>query len=295
MWTPSTPTPRSLVTDDLITALIPVKAYQPSYLRQAVGSLLEQTSPNWRALIIHTRGARAEIETVLDGAARDGRIMLTEQRGRKLAGALNTGMRASDTEYAAILLGDDLWAPNAVEVLNRNIVAAPDVDFFHSARRFIDDDGAAISSVHQAPSEVTREMFFEGGPVKHLLCWRIGFALSIGGMDESLNSVGPDDYDFPWSMLDAGARFSAVPECLYIYRDHRSGHRLTTHLPLTTHVNEIRRILRKHGAPEDAIASHIAQARASYLRHCLYSSRLDAWWGRLRRRDPARGWRDEYS
>ncbi len=143
-------------------------------------------------------------------------------------------MRAARTEFVSILLGDDLWAEDAVEVLERNLATRPDVDFFHSARRIIDDHGAPISGVAPPVEDVSREHFLTGAPVKHLLCWRRELGLSIGGIDESLNSVGPDDYDFPWSMAEAGARFGAVPECLYVYRDHRSGFRLTTHLSLRT-------------------------------------------------------------
>ena len=277
-----------------VTALIPVKEYVPEYLREAIASLLAQTSPRWQAFVIHPRGARAELEAQLGEAAADARIELVEEEGRKLAGALNTGMRRAETEFTAILFGDDLWAPEAVAVLERNIAAHPDVDFFHSARRIVDDQGRAISDVAPAEPDVSLETFLDRAPVKHLLCWRRELALSIGGIDESLNSVGPDDPDFPWSMAEAGARFGAIQECLYVYRDHRAGYRLTTHLPLRTHVRETRRILRKHGLPRAEIRRRVGEARKSYLRQCLYSSPLDAWVKRARGYDPARGWRDSY-
>ena len=277
-----------------VTALIPVKEYVPEYLREAIASLLAQTSPRWQALVIHPRGARAELEAQLGGAAADPRIELAEEEGRKLAGALNTGMRRAETEFTAILFGDDLWAPEAVAVLERNIAAHPEVDFFHSARRIVDDQGRPISDVAPAEPDVCLETFLDRAPVKHLLCWRRELALSIGGIDESLNSVGPDDHDFPWSMAEAGACFGAIQDCLYVYRDHRAGYRLTTHLPLRTHVRETRRILRKHGVPRAEIRRRVADARKGYLRQCLYSSPLDAWLKRARGDDPARGWRESY-
>jgi glycosyltransferase involved in cell wall biosynthesis len=254
------------VTGALLTALIPVRHYDPAYLREAIGSLLAQTSPRWRALIIHTPPSdAARITDDLGAAAGEPRIELIPQRGRKLAGALNTGLRAAQTEFTAILLGDDFWSPDAVAVLERNIVARRDVDFFFSSRRVVDDRGAPISSIYEAVAALPPEAFIEG-QVKHLLCWRRSFALAIGGLDESLNSVGPDDYDFPWSMKDAGAR----------------------------HVREIRRILRKHGVPETVIRRRVLAARRSYLQQCLYSSRLDAWIKRTLGRDPSRGWRESY-
>jgi hypothetical protein len=89
--------------------------------------------------------------------------------------------------------------------------------------------------------------FLNGSPVKHLLCWRREMALAIGGVDEAFSTQGPDDYDFPWSMFEYGARFRALPECLYIYRNHCDGFRLTTHDPATVQVLTARRMLRKHG------------------------------------------------
>src|SRR3954454_7149607 len=278
----------------MVTALLPVKRYRSDYLREAVASLLGQSSPDWRALVIHERGTRAGLEAALGAAAADPRIRLVEERGRKLAGALNTGIREAETEFVGILFADDRWAPEAVEALSRNIAERPEIDFFHSARRYIDDHGEPISDVVAPLAEVRRETFMERVPVRHLLCWRRELALDIGGMDESLNSVGPDDFDFPWSMADAGATFRAIADCLYVYRDHRSCYRLTTHLPRRTHVRETRRILRKHGVPEADIRRRIAHARRTHLRQCLYSSALEAWLKRVLRNDPAGGWRQSY-
>ncbi len=181
-----------------------------------------------------------------------------------------------------------------MEVLERAIGERPNVDFFHSARRYVNDRGESISSVIGPREDVTLESFAAGESIKHLLCWRRDLALEIGGIDETLNSVGPDDYDFPWSMAEAGARFGAIPECLYVYRDHRSCYRLSTHLPLRTHVRETRRILRKHGVPRAEVNRRVAAARDSYLRQCLYSSPFDAWLKRLLGHDPTRGWRESY-
>ena len=282
------------MTEPAVTALLPVKDYRADYLSEAVGSLLEQSSPHWRAVVIHPAQIRDRLRADLGEAADDPRIELVEERGRRLAGALNTGMRAARTEFTAILFADDLWEPHAVEGLERAIGERPDVDFFHSGRRYVDDHGASISDVIGPREDVTPDTFAAGESIKHLLCWRRELALTIGGMDETLSSVGPDDYDFPWSMAEAGARFGSIPECLYVYRDHRSCYRLTTHLPLRTHVRDTRRILRKHGVPRAEVQRRVAAAREGYLRQCLYTSPFDAWIKRLLRRDPARGWRESY-
>lgn len=277
-----------------LTVLLPLKNYQPQFLSEALDSIFRQTRSDWRLVIVVEPEDAESLGTVLAAALEDPRIRLVRNRGRKLAGAFNTGMREAETEFVAILLADDLWAENAVAVLEEGIGKFPDVDFFHSARRIVNDAGQPVSGVHRPPEHFTSADFISTSPVKHLLCWRRNKALSFGGMDESLDSVGPDDWDFPWSMLEHGAAFKALSECLYIYRDHRDAYRLSTHLPRSVHLRETRRILRKHGVGRRAIAQRIRDAKRSYLRQCLYRNRLDRWLKQLIGRGPRAGWRDSY-
>lgn len=277
-----------------ITVLLPLKYYERRFLAEALDSIFTQTVPQWRLLIIVEPEDLATFEVVLDNALRDERVCLVANEGRKLSGAFNTGMRAATTEFVGILFADDRWAPHAVETLQATVAAYPMADFFHSARRIVDGDGRPLSSVQQPPDSVSADDFIWTGTVKHLLCWRREKALSFGGMDESLNSVGPDDYDFPWTMLENGAVFQAVHECLYVYRDHRDGYRLTTHLPRSVHLKELRSILRKHGVSERLIRQRLRQSRRGYLRECLYRNELHRRIMTLLHLEPRKVWRDQY-
>lgn len=277
-----------------VSVCLPVDAHEPGLLREAVDSVLGQTSSSWELLIVVERRVCKEVERALATRLRDARVRILDNEGRKLAGAFNTAMRHARAEFVAILLGDDLWAGQAVEVLTRSFHEHPEVDFFHSARVVIDEHGRPISRVYTARTSVALEDFVSSSPVKHLLCWRKELALAIGGMDESLDSVGVDDYDFPWSMAEHGAAFRALPECLYLYRDHRACYRLTTHLPLVHHRREIARIMAKHGASSDAIRRKLVRAEGTYLRQCLYRSQLDRWFKERRGHSREAGWREAY-
>jgi glycosyltransferase involved in cell wall biosynthesis len=287
------PGPTDPASRAVVTVLLPVKHFQEGYLREAVDSVLDQTSTAWRLIVITERSEVRLLAELLEDSLADPRIDLVINEGRRLAGALNTGMRHAVTDFVAILLGDDLWEPEAVEVLGRWMAAAPEADFFHSSRRYIDGEGRPISGVLASRASVHLEDFAAFTPVKHLLCWRKDQALLLGGMDESLEWA-PDDFDFPWTMAEHGARFVAIPECLYVYRDHREGYRLTTHLPRGRQVKVLARVLRKHGLDRAAIRRRVGEARRSYLRQALYASRLDRSIKRLMRADPRRGWREPY-
>lgn len=278
----------------MITALMPLRNYERAFLFKALSSLTEQSSPDWRLLIIVEPEDRAKFEHLLRDELRDARSRLIVNEGRKLSGAMNTGMRHAVTPFVAILLSDDMWAQNAAEVLTSQIRLCSDVDFFHSSRMIVDEHDRPISTVHRSREKFDMKDFLRGSPVKHLLCWRRELALSFGGMDESLNNVGPDDYDFPWTMAEHGARFRAIPEALYLYRDHRGAERLTTHLPLSVHLRELRRILRKHKASQSEMEAMLEHARSTYLRQCLYKNHADKLVKELTGHKAQRGWRETY-
>jgi glycosyltransferase involved in cell wall biosynthesis len=277
-----------------ITVLMPLKHHHPEYVRRALRSLVGQSCSDWHLLIIVEKSDERALRALVDEEILDPRVTVIRNEGRKLAGAMNTGMRRARTPFVGILFADDLWAPNAVQVLSEHIAKFPEVDFFHSARVFIDEDDRLISSVRPSRPDFQLADFVEGSPVKHLLCWRRDKGLEVGGMDETLNSVGPDDYDFPWTMAEAGARFRAIPEPLYRYRDHRECMRLTTHLPLSVHRREIRRIMAKHGVPESTIQKRLARDTTTYLRQCLYKTSFDRWLKELFGYGSKCAWRDQY-
>jgi glycosyltransferase involved in cell wall biosynthesis len=277
----------------LVTVLVPLKTYDARYLSEALDSITAQTSPSWRMLVIVDPEDERQLTRVVQPWLADARVQLVTNDGLRLAGALNTGMRRASTSHVAILLADDAWSPCAVAVLDQRIRAARHVDFFHSARRIVDDDGNEISTVHRPRAVVGLADFFVGAPVKHLLCWRRTMALAIGGLDERSPSHGPDDFDFPWTMAEHGAIFESIADCLYIYRDHRRVPRLSTHLPRRVAERELYRIYRKHGMIRRDARARVAHDRNLHLRQNLFRNRLDA---RLRLRFGRMpvAWRDTY-
>jgi glycosyltransferase involved in cell wall biosynthesis len=281
------------MTSPLITILMPLRQYRPDFLRKSLNSVFHQSSPHWKVCIVTEKRDRNHFATVLEAELKDPRISLIPNQGRRLGGALNTGMRQATTDFVGILFGDDMWATDAVTVLGQAISQNPKVDFFHSSRIIIDECDQPISSVHYSNESFVMEDFLHASPIKHLLCWRRQLGLAVGGIDESHNH-GPDDYDFPWTMAEAGAQFQAIEEPLYLYRDHRESYRLTTHVPLSSQKWALRKILKKHGIDRVRIRERVAQAEASYLRQCLFKTRKDRQ-REITLGDQRAGWRDTYT
>ncbi len=278
----------------LVTILMPCKDPHPGFLKAAVRSVLDQTSSGWQLIIIGEKNEILALQELMLSFKTHPRISIIINESRLLSGALNTGMRAASGDFICILLVDDMLAPNAIEVLSRYIRSCPDVDFFHSARRIINENGEFISRVYPSRKSFALSDFKHGSPVKHLLCWKREKGLAIGGIDEDLGIHGADDYDFPWSMAEAGCNFKAIPECLYYYRDHREHYRLTTHVPLDQQKEELTKIFRKHGLSPDEIRAELDSRSAGYLRQALFADEED----KIRKErvgfDAQLGWREGY-
>jgi hypothetical protein len=251
------------MTPDRITVFIPIKHYHARFLREAVASVLQQTSAAWTLLLLVHEERFPEFQSLLAEPLADPRVRLVARQGRLLGGAYNTAMRAADTTFITVLLGDDMLAETAVATLAEHIGANPTADVFYSGRCFIDADGSRLSSDYPPIIPVTRERFLRGSPIKHLFCWRVRAGLACGGVDETLNNFGSDDYDFPWTLLDHGAVFHPIPDALYRFRDHREGVRLTTHVPRSVQRRELARILAKHGVPKGDIRRLVRYATGS--------------------------------
>lgn len=277
-----------------ITAVLPLKYYVKTFMDAAIQSIIDQSDPNWRLVIVVEAADLEKFQTLLETPLRDERITLITNHRRGFAGAINSGVDHAQTPFAAILLGDDMWADDAIAVLNREIQQNPEVDFFHSSRRFIDEKNEPISKVYESKTSFKMSDFKWGSPVKHLLCWRKAKWAAIGGIDESLLKAS-DDYDFPWSMADNGAVFKAVKECLYLYRNHCAGERFTTHRPLSTSKRGIKGILKKHGVGliERNMIIWKLRSKGSLGTQSIYRNVLDRWIKEKAGYDASKNWQQQ--
>ena len=282
------------MTRDQVTVFIPLKHYHEGYLRQAIDCVFRQTRSDWRLLFVVNASSTPHFRKLLAEPLADERVRLIQRQHPRLAGAYNAAMRAAETEFVAPLLGDDLWTPDAVEVLGDCIRTQPRIDFFHSGRYFVDGDNNRISSDYLPAAAVSAGQFVVASPVRHLLCWRAPVGIACGGVDETLENFGSDDYDFPWTMFEFGARFHAIPKPLYIVRDHRDSFRLTTHVPLSVQRRGLRRILKKHGVAPALIRERIHDDMRDYLKQSLFRNRLHRWIRERTGFDAQRGWRESY-
>jgi glycosyltransferase involved in cell wall biosynthesis len=244
---------------------MPCKDQKDRFLVAAIDSVLRQTSPHWRLLVIVDPDTPEAVRARVASFA-DGRIHLLVSSGGGIGVNLNAGMRAADTDFVCILLSDDTLARGAVATVRRCLRKHPEVDFFYSSRRYIDADGRPQGPIMRSVAQFTLEDFAtRGSRVKHLLCWRREKGLEVGGFDQRFSDHGCDDFDFPWVMAEAGARFQAIRECLYYHRRHQEFFRLTTHIPVARQVEITTAMFRKHRVSEPVLSRYLRRALSRYL------------------------------
>lgn len=249
----------------LVTILIPVRQPHRAYLELALGSLIEQEAHCWEGILI----TDDDDGSLADLTISDSRLSRVVSASRGLSCALNAGMRATRTPFAGILLGDDQLDTKAIAIVERYIQLHPAVDFFHSSLSYIDAQERPLLDIRPSRPVHAANDFLEHA-VTHFMCWKVSMALRMGGIDESFGLHGADDYDFPWSMWEAGATFMNLPEVLYRYRIHTDHFRLTTHVPRHIQVEELKRIFLKHGLKKEQIDEEISRRSNDYLWQAIY-------------------------
>jgi glycosyltransferase involved in cell wall biosynthesis len=190
---------------------------RPSYLRQAVETVLDQTYERVELVVVddhsETPAREALREVPVDSFVEFNCIRHARNRG--VNAARNTGIEAATGEYIAFLDDDDQWEPEKlerqVETFQRS---ADDVGVVYTGSRIIKDD--------------TEELFMpdvEGDMTKTLLCRNVVGTMSVVMVRADLAAENPLDERFPaWADLEwyinlsTECAFKRVSEPLVFYK-----------------------------------------------------------------------------
>lgn len=100
-----------------ISLLIPIYNVE-KYLRECLDSVLAQSFTNFEAICINdgsTDSSRAIVQEYLDA---DIRFRVIDKTNSGYGASMNQGLDAATGEYVAILESDDVYTPDALEVLH---------------------------------------------------------------------------------------------------------------------------------------------------------------------------------
>jgi hypothetical protein len=217
---------------------------QDAFLECCLASAVRQTVPCEILIIISPETPRNNLEIVHRYRDSFQNVDVLMRERPTFAAAINTGIWAAKTDRVSLLFTDDWLQPNAVDVCLPH-----DSDIVSASMAFYDATGQHRMDFSQLRSpEAYRqiETFVDKASyIGHFLLLRREKLLEIGGVDETIGNVGPDDFDMIWSLLEHDATVAIVEEEVYACRDH-AGARLTLR-PRDSQIGDLEKILDKHG------------------------------------------------
>jgi glycosyltransferase involved in cell wall biosynthesis len=201
-----------------ISVIIP--AYNAMiYLPETIANVLEQTYTDFEIIVVND-GSTDEIEEWIT-SFHDERVKFISQANLGLAGARNTGIKASQGEYLAFLDADDLWESTKLAKQVRVLDSHPEVGLVYTWVAHIDEQRnstgrlGVINSQHEGNlwQELTKGNLVECGSVAMV---RRDCFEKCGVFDDNLGSF-VEDWDM-WLRIARIYQFGVVKEPLVCYR-----------------------------------------------------------------------------
>lgn len=220
-----------------VSVIIPV--YNGArYLAATIESVLQQSLRDWEMVIVDDGSTDPSATIARYYALRESRIHFIAQNNRGIAAARNRGLLETDpaSHWVIFLDQDDIWEPDALDVLGEELLAHPEASAAHGLVRYIDSHGnptrpAESYYLHRRgiigmrPVTLTRGEFTTFGALVRLCCIRtVGLvmirrsALERAGLFDS-EMVPSDDWDL-WLRLSSLGPIGFVDAVVLNYRWH---------------------------------------------------------------------------
>lgn len=227
----------------LVSVIVP--AYNTRHtVKRTLDSVLAQTYSNFEVIVVDDGSPDGVGEYVEKeyGA----RIKLIRQDNKGLAGARNTGAKASRGEYLCFLDSDDWWTPNKLDEQVAQIALDPEASVLYSNCFFYEDGvkKGEWTDIHNQGSGnileqlIKREVML---PVLTAMVRKKDFE-TVGRFDEGLREV--EDYDLWLRMASRGFKFSANPRPLAYYYINPKGLSSNKEAMFRAHIVVYRRLLK---------------------------------------------------
>lgn len=243
--------------------IIPVLAQRNDWLRQAVLSAVRQSEPTQVIVVVSPLTPRENVRLLTALEASEAKVeVVTQPAGTGFAGAFNVGIQRASAERVGFLLSDDWLDEDAVARClehSADIVSTGLMIYAADGATRLGDRIRSMEEYEQLPTLELKAAY-----LKHFLLFRKQKLDEVGGVDEAVGDVGPDDFDLPWTLLENGASAYCLARPAYNYRDH-FGQWLSLR-DRDDQVRDLAKILDKHrvaGAERESIIARHSQRYGS--------------------------------
>jgi glycosyltransferase involved in cell wall biosynthesis len=182
------------------------------HLQSAIDSCLAQTYSHFELIVVDDGSTDLSVGEILDHQT-DPRVRSVRlKKNVGLPEALNTGFREVTGELLTWTSDDNLYRPNALDVMMQALVRLR-ADFVYAGMTAIDDDGVAMEPLPAAPPE---HLLFDN-PVGGCFLYTAKAFRETGWFDNTTFLC--EDYDY-WIRVWKRFRVRALSDDLYLYRRH---------------------------------------------------------------------------
>jgi len=205
----------------LVSVVIPNFNYG-EYLREAIASVVAQTYSKWEIIVIDNFSTDNSEDVCREFGLGERLRFIQYKNDGILAKARNVGIKLSGGQIIAFLDSDDTWRPGKLEKSVSTIASGADVTY-HGVNVI---DGASRKKLFPRKSRrlkapVVSDLLLRGNALVNssaVVSKRI--LEELGGLDESQQLAGAEDYHLWLRISTQTNRFIFTPGLLGSYREH---------------------------------------------------------------------------
>ena len=197
--------------NDLVSIIIPCYN-QADYLPETLESIIQQTYPDWEAIIVNDGSPDNTEEIALQYTQKDSRFKYYKKENGGLSSARNYGIHRANGKYIIPLDSDDLIAPTFIEKGINFFHSNPEYTLFCCLAQFF----GARDGVLEARYTGYKELLISNSIVCTSM-FKKDDCIKIGGYDEN-NRIGFEDWEFYIRLLYKDQKVYQIPEPLFLYR-----------------------------------------------------------------------------
>lgn len=189
------------------------------YLEEAIRSILLQTFQDWELLLVNDCSTDSSLKIMEKYATKNDKIqIITNPENYQLPRSLNIGFRHAQGTYLTWTSDDNLYQPDAVEVMVRELENHPDCGLVYCDVDYLFEDGSVLE--HRFPD--ASRLYLEN-VIGACFLYRREILETVGEYDPDMILV--EDYDY-WLRISQKYSLVHISRCEYLYRFHKQS--LTT-------------------------------------------------------------------
>lgn len=192
----------------VVSVILPIYNGIP-LLQKSVESVLNQTFQDFEFIIINDGSTDCTLRYL--ETLQDKRIRVFSQENKGVAESLNFGMTKTHGEYLSWISHDNIFYPEAIDIMVKALKENPEVDFVFASHRTVGTHEEVISILPYV-SPVGFLTKFRG-----LACfmWTKQISNAVGQFDISLRGI--EDFDYWIRIIEQNPKYICIDHVLYDY------------------------------------------------------------------------------